>query len=106
MTDRARELGVRNEDLGTIARALFDGAFVGDYKLEGEAIDLVVVPTNGRLDYKEQLADVPIATPAGPIVPVASVVDFEYANAPQSIQRIEELPAVTVQIRPPEGVPI
>jgi hypothetical protein len=98
-----RELGLTTEGLGVAIRALFDGAFVGDYKLNGETIDLRVVPAGGRLDYKEQLGDVPIATPAGPIVPVDSIIEFVPSLAPQSIKRIEELESVTVQIRPPEG---
>ncbi len=103
LNDRGRELGLTTEGLGVAIRALFDGAFVGDYKLNGETIDLRVVPTGGRLDYKEQLGDIPIATPAGPIVPVDSIIEFVPSLAPQSIKRIEELESVTVQIRPPEG---
>lgn len=103
LNQRGRELGLTTEALGVAIRGLFDGAFVGDYKLSGETIDLVVVPTGGRLDSKEDLRDIPIATPAGPVVPVDSVVDFVPSLAPQSIKRIEELESVTVQIRPPEG---
>lgn len=100
---RGRELGLTTEALGVAIRALFDGAFVGDYKLNGETVDLRVLPAGGRLDYKEQLGDIPIATPAGPIVPVDSIIEFVPSLAPQSIKRIEELESVTIQIRPPEG---
>ncbi|MFK7883382.1 MAG: efflux RND transporter permease subunit [Phycisphaerales bacterium] len=103
LNDRGRELGFTTEALGVAIRALFDGAFVGDYKLNGETVDLVVLPTGGRLANKEQLRDVPIASPAGPIVPVDSIVDFVPSLAPQSIKRIEELESVSIQIRPPEG---
>lgn len=103
LNERGRELGLTTEALGVAIRALFDGAFVGDYKLNGETIDLAVLPSGGRLDYKEQLRDIPIATPAGPIVPVDSVVDFVPSLAPQAIKRIEELESVTIQIVPPEG---
>jgi HAE1 family hydrophobic/amphiphilic exporter-1 len=44
LTDRARELGVRNTDVGTVVRALFDGAFAGEYKLPDRNIDINVVP--------------------------------------------------------------
>lgn len=100
---RGRELGLSTEALGVAIRALFDGAFVGDYKLNGETVDLRVMPTGGRLDYKEQLADIPVATPAGPVVPVDSIIDFVPSLAPQTIKRIEELESVTIQVRPPEG---
>ncbi len=103
LNDRGRELGFTTEALGVAIRALFDGAFVGDYKLDGDTVDLVVMPTGGRLDTKEQLRDIPIASPAGPIVPVDSIVEFVPSLAPQSIKRIEELGSVSIQIRPPEG---
>lgn len=106
LNQRGRELGLTTEGLGVAIRALFDGAFVGDYKLNGETVDLRVLPTGGRLDAKEELQNIPIATPAGPIVPVDSVIDFVPSLAPQSIKRIEELESVSIQVRPPEGVAI
>lgn len=106
LNDLGRELGLTNQGLGVAIRGLFDGAFVGDYTLGSEAIDLVVVPIGGELDYLEQLADIPIATPAGPVVPVQSVVDFVPSSSPQVINRIEELPSVTINITPPESMPL
>lgn len=103
LNQRGRELGLTTEAVGVAVRGLFDGAFVGDYKLNGETIDLAIVPTGGRLESKEQLRDIPIATPAGPIVPVDSVVEFVPSLAPQTIKRIEELESVTIGITPPEG---
>ncbi len=101
-----RELGLRPVDLGVAIRGLFDGAFIDDFQLEGRSVDFKLYPRNGRLANKEQLADIPIATPAGRTVPVASVVDIEPGLAPQEIQRIEELPSVTVQVTPPKGEPL
>lgn len=103
LNQRGRELGLTTEGLGVAIRALFDGAFVGDYKLNGDTVDLRVLPAGGRLDFLEQLGDIPIATPAGPIVPVDTIVDFVPTLAPQSIKRIEELESVSINIRPPEG---
>jgi len=106
VNDAGRELGLRTEDVGLAARALFDGALVGDFYVRGEAIDLVLLPTGGRLAYKERLADTSIATPGGREVPLDSVVELIPAQAPQEIQRIEELPSVTLRITPPEGRPL
>lgn len=106
LNDLGRELGLTNQGLGVAIRGLFDGAYVGDYTLGSEAIDLVVVPLGGELDYLEQLQDIPIATPAGPVVPVSSVVEFVPSMSPQVIARIEELPSVAIGISPPEGVAI
>ena len=64
-------------------------------------MDIRVLPAGGRLEFKEQIVDVPIATPRGPVVPVSSVVEISEGLAPQEIQRIEELSAITVSVRKP-----
>ena len=106
LNDRARELGITNEAVAPVIRSLFDGAFAGDYKLRGDNIDLVVLPVGGRLDYKEQLAQIPVATPSGRVVPLDSIVDVIPALAPQTIQRIEELPSVTLLFQPPKDMTV
>ncbi|GJM18998.1 MAG: acriflavine resistance protein B [Phycisphaeraceae bacterium] len=106
LNDRARALGITNEAVAPVVRGLFDGAFAGDYRLSGDTIDLVVLPVGGRLDYKEQLASVPVATPSGRVVPIDTIVDIIPSLAPQSVQRIEELPAVTLLFQPPEGMTV
>lgn len=103
LTDRGRELGLRTEDVGLVARAMVDGAFVGEYLLDGRSIDMVVLPPGTRLDTKEKLRSLLISTPAGVSVPLDTVVEFVPSTAPESISRIEELPAVTLSIRPAPG---
>lgn len=103
---RGRELGLRNRDVGTVAQSLFDGALVGEFLADGKALDMRLVPPGQGFDYKEQLAGVPVFTPAGRVVPLDSVVDIVPGLAPQEIRRIEELPSVTVQILPPGDRPL
>ncbi len=106
LTPRGRELGLTTEAVGASVRALFDGAFAGDYYGSGEIIDIRLLPPGERLASKEDIADIPIATPAGPIVPIASVVDLVPGLAPQAIRRVEELSAITLRVTPPEGQPL
>lgn len=103
LRDEGRRLGLRTEPVGTAVRALFDGAFAGEYVLDGRAIDVVVRPEVEQLETRERLADVPIATPTGRVVPLGSVVEIAEVLTPQEIVRIEELPAVTLRISPPAG---
>jgi hydrophobic/amphiphilic exporter-1 (mainly G- bacteria), HAE1 family len=101
-----RELGLRTSDLGIAARSLVDGAYAGEFKLDSRTVDLVILPARlpeGASQYRENLFSIPIATPAGRVVPLGSVVDVVPANAPQQIQRIEEWPSVTIRITPPQG---
>jgi len=111
LNQRGRELGLTSRDIGTAVRGLFDGAYVDDFQLPEDTVDLVLVPKGGRLDYKEQLASIPIATPStGPsgarVVPLDTVVDVIEVRSPQAIQRAEELPSVTIKIRPPTGTTV
>ncbi len=101
LNETGSRLGLRPDSAGQIVRALIDGLFVDDYGHRGENIDLVLLPTGGRLDWKESLPNVPVATPAGVVVPLAAVAEVAPSPAPQSIQRIEELPSVTLRIKPP-----
>ncbi len=106
LTDAGRELGLTTSDIGTAARGLFDGAYAGDFILDGRKVDINVLPVGGRLDHAERMGAIPMMTPSGRVVPVDSVVEIEPGLAPQQISRIEELPSVTVQITPPPGQPL
>lgn len=100
------ELGLRSSQLGTAVRALFDGAFAGDFQTENQAIDIRLLPKGGRLDNVQDLADVPIATPRGPIVPLNTLIRTYEDIAPQEIVRVEELPAIRLAVTLPEGMPV
>ncbi len=111
LNQHGRELGLTSRDIGIAVRGLFDGAYVDDFQLPEDTVDLVLVPIGGRLEYKERLAAIPIATPSrgplGPrVLPLDSVVDVVEVRSPQSIVRVEELPSVTIQIRPPSGTTV
>ncbi|MEO1584955.1 MAG: efflux RND transporter permease subunit, partial [Planctomycetota bacterium] len=106
LTQPAREMGLSTAAVGTVVRGLFDGAFVDDFRLAGEAVDMVVLPGGGELDYLEKMAEIPVATPAGPVVPLDTLVSVTRTTAPQAIQRIEELPAVKLLISPPPGMAV
>jgi len=103
---RGAELGLRTQEIGTTVRALFDGAFVGEFSEGSENIDIRLLPKGGQLQYKEQMVDIPIYTPDGEIVPIDSVVDFVPSLAPQEIKRVEELSNITIGVQPKEGIPL
>lgn len=103
LTRTGRELGLKTADLGVVARGLFDGAYAGDFQDQGRKIDIKVLPLGGRLASKESLPDVPVATPMGKTVPLNAVAQVVPSRAPQEVQRIEELPSVTLAITPPQG---
>ena len=99
---RASDIGLSADRIGLAIQGLVDGAVVGDYRMGGESVDLLIgrhpsVPLGPRT-----LGSVPIAAPrgGGRPVPLETVVDLERADAPQQIRRIEQLRTVTLTVTP------
>ncbi|MFH0981055.1 MAG: efflux RND transporter permease subunit [Planctomycetota bacterium] len=102
---KAARVGLTARDLAFILESAIDGAFVGGFRDRGDEIDMAVLIDHDAVT-KEGVGQLPIYTPAGQIVPLSSVVDIVATTAPQQILRIEELPAVSLVVRPKPGQPL
>lgn len=106
---RAGEVGLTVAEIGSIVRACGDGRVVGQYREGGRSIDLTVKvkgtedPTTGR-NATDMIANVPVYTPIGQIVPISSVCRTERVTAPQQITHIETQRSVRLTVHPPEGI--
>lgn len=106
---RAGEAGLSVADIGSIVRACGDGRIIGQYREAGKSIDLTIKvagteePTTGR-SATDMIADIPIYTPIGQILPVGAVCRLERTTAPQQINHIETQRSVKLTVRPPEGL--
>ncbi|MCH7870391.1 MAG: efflux RND transporter permease subunit [Planctomycetes bacterium] len=104
--ERAADLGLDVRDVGFFVRASVDGAFVGEFNDHGTKIDMALTVAGTRRATVEQIAQLPIFTPSGDIVPIASAVRFHRTTAAQQITHIEEMNSVTLSIKPKSGVPL
>jgi HAE1 family hydrophobic/amphiphilic exporter-1 len=111
VVDRVRAASARVGGVPAVrdmAQVAVDGLVIGDYRDQGQTVDLTVVSDQPRSTRtKEALADVPLATASGKnVVPMGSVVNFIDTASPESFKRIDELPAVsfTVQLPPSMSV--
>lgn len=109
---RAQDLGVDTAALGLGVQALVDGAVIGDYRYEGDSIDLLLTRQPGLSIQPDQLKSVPMATgaPSGSdvagTIPLSAIAEFKYADAPQEIKRIEQQRAITLSVIPPDTEPL
>jgi len=103
---KAADLGLDVLDVGFIVEACVDGAFVGEFNDHGDKIDMAIKVAGMQSATMEQLGQVPIATPAGHVIPIASVVSFKRTTAPQQINHIEEMKSVSLSVHPKAGVPL
>ena len=104
---QSRDMGVSATDLGYMVDALVDGAYVADYFVGGQRIDLTLI---GNPDYQgrtQDLAGLYVATPlVREPVRLDSLAEIDIGYGPEQINHRERLRAVTVQVIPPPEIPL
>lgn len=103
---RLAEMGISNRELGFVVSALVDGARASDYRFEGEEIDLDVQAEESFAHRTHLLEQMPIATSRGELVTLGSVGDVRVVDGPTSIQHRERQRSITIQVTPPEEIPL
>ena len=98
---RITEAGWNRQQMSVVARALGDGVFVGDYFDGDRRMDIVLRATNWQ--SPEQLAALPLATPAGGIQSVDQLLRIERTAGPSEIRRVDRRRAVTLVVTPPKN---
>ncbi|MCW8879841.1 MAG: efflux RND transporter permease subunit [Kangiellaceae bacterium] len=102
--DRIAELGLTSNELGYAVSALSDGAYVDEFILEDDKIDIFLFSSAGNQQNIEQLANSPIITPAGKVMPLNALTDLAVTKGSNSIRRVDGNRTVTVYIIPPRKV--
>ncbi|UCE60164.1 MAG: efflux RND transporter permease subunit [Phycisphaerales bacterium] len=103
---KAADLGLDVNDVGFTVEACVDGAFVGEYNDHGKKIDMVIKVAGTENSTVEEMGRIPIYTPSGHVVPIASAVRLNRTTAPQQINHIEEMGSVTLSAKSKTGVPL
>jgi HAE1 family hydrophobic/amphiphilic exporter-1 len=103
---QAADMRMNTTDLGFTANALIDGAYVSDYYLEGDKIDLTVMGEDRFAEATQAIEALPIATPMGHLVPLSALADVRLASGPEQINHRERERAITIQVSPPAEVPL
>jgi multidrug efflux pump subunit AcrB len=102
--DRIAELGLSNFELRYAISALSDGAYVDEFILDDEKIDIFLFSNEGNQQNIKQLANSPIITPAGTVMPLNALTDLRVSKSSNSIRRVDSDRTVTVYIIPPRDV--
>ncbi len=104
--ERAAELGLTAEDLGYTVAALTDGAFVDEFFLEDDKIDIYAYSQAGVNARLDTLAHLPILTPQGTTLPLGSLVTITQTVDTSTVRRVNGRRTVTLNIIPPRTVPL
>ena len=99
---RLAEVGWTRQDLTNVILQLGNGMWLGEYFTGQDRVDIYVRTT--RFETPEQIAAVPVMTPAGGVVPLGSVAEIDVAPTPSTILRINRIRGYSVIINPPPGM--
>lgn len=100
------EIGFSAADLGYTVDAFIDGAYAGDYFVDGDKIDLTIVGSGQFASATQDIRFLPMSAPNGQIVTLQALADIELASGPESILRRERLRAITISVTPPLTMPL
>lgn len=107
---KASALGIQAGSLGMAVQGLVDGLTIGDYRMDGDNVDLLLVRHPDLPLESDTLEMIPIAYEdrAGHtgIVPLSHVADVIQTQSPQEIRRIDYQRAVTLSLGAPPGEPL
>ena len=96
---RIAEVGWDRATLGTVVRAVGEGAWLGEY-FDGNS-RLPIVLRSGEGTTPEDLANAPLMTPAGTVVRLGDLVQLSTVLGPPAIRRLNHRRTVTLTVDPP-----
>jgi len=107
---RTGDLGINTQELGLAMRALVDGLEIGDYRLSGESIDLLLTKHPDFALTTDRLPSTPLAVMDSDgqtrVLPISALGDFVPTTAPQQINRIDTQRSIKFSVTPPPDVPL
>ncbi len=102
--DRAAEMGLDAADIGFTVAALTDGAYVDEFFLADDKIDVYLYSEGGPDAPLDRLTDLPVHTPGGGVVPLSSIARVVETVDTSTIRRVDARRTVTLSVIPPESV--
>jgi len=93
------EKGWNRSQLGAVVRTLGDGLYVGEYFDGVKRMDIILKAK--AWDTPEELAAMPMATPASGVVPLSELVDIDRTVGPDQIRRVDRRRTITLRVVPP-----
>lgn len=104
--ERAAELGMDTDDLGYAIWAFSDGAFVDEFFLGDDKIDMFLYSTQGAIDGPEDVSQVLLYSPNGGVVPLGAVAEVTETVNTETIRRVDGRRTITLSIIPPRDIPL
>ncbi len=104
--NRASELGIDTAELGYAIWAYTDGAFIDEFFLGDDKIDMFVYSTNGVVEHPSDIGKILLYTPNGGVMPLEAIATIKETVNTATIRRVDGRRTITLSIIPPRDVPL
>ncbi len=104
--ERAAEIGIDANNLGYTIWAYSDGAYVDEFFMDDDKIDMFLYSTGGAIQRPEDIDDMLLYSPAGGVVPLGAVARVTETVNTETIRRVDGERTITLSIIPPRDVPL
>jgi HAE1 family hydrophobic/amphiphilic exporter-1 len=104
--DKAAKVGLTAQEIGIRVDALLDGIKVAEVRRFGNKIDLTLMGKSDTIKRIEDFQNLQLNTAIGRGVTLASVADIKLIAGPTQINHIETLRSITIQVLPPQEMPL
>ncbi len=94
--DKARQLGVTNEDISTSLAAVFSGVTITQVRDETFLVNVTARGQEADRHSLESIRDLQLPTPSGTPIPLATLATLEYGTEQPLIMQRDGRPTVTV----------
>jgi multidrug efflux pump subunit AcrB len=101
---RLAELGISNRDFSYSVAAMSDGAYVDEFLLNDDKVDMFMFSDAGNEQTISSLASSPLVTPQGNILPLNAMADLVESNNSDTLRRVDGNRTASVYIIPPRTV--
>jgi multidrug efflux pump subunit AcrB len=102
--ERLAELGFTAQGFGFAVAALSDGAYVDEFILGDDKIDIRVYSAAGSAQDVYALRKSPLASPSGAVLPLESLAELRDTVDTDVVRRVDGRRTVTLSIVPPRNV--
>jgi multidrug efflux pump subunit AcrB len=101
---RLAEVDFNAAEFGFAVSALSDGAFIDEFFMEDDKVDIFMFSTAGAEQSLSRLAQSPVLTPSGAILPLSALADLAEVADSDALRRVDGRRTVTLYIVPPKAV--
>ncbi len=104
--ERAAEFGIDTDELGYTIWAYSDGAYVDEFFLGDDKIDMFLYSTQGVIERPQDIDKLMLYSAQGGSIPLSAIADIKETVNTETIRRVDGTRTITLGIIPPRNIPL